>query len=561
MQTLLRTLLACGALGGCTTTVDAPLDGVPATGGSSPQGGSASGGTTSAGGGPQVAALVATPRVARLSRLQWERSVREVLRLSDISAITDIVTGDALVGLDNEAEALRVGPQLRADYEKAARALADLVTMDPSALARIEPTAAPTEPTARAKALIADLGLRAYRRPLSEAEVASYAELVAQAPTLYPGEDAYIAGARLLIATILQSPHFLYRTELTTQADPQGRVPLSDYEVAAKLALSLTASPPDQELLTAAAEGKLRTAGTVLSQAQRLMASPAGALARDHLHFQLYRLGAYDGIVRSATFPDFTVRTPAAMRAEVLSFLGYLFDQKAGIAGIFTTPVSFLNDDLAPLYGLPKQYGATPVRVELDPTRRSGLLTLPGFLSSYAVVDDPDTIHRGVFVNQRVLCRPLPPPDPKATTLVPLDPTMTNRERVEATTGPGTCGAGCHSTVINPPGFAFEHYDAIGRYRTEDRGKPINAAATYDFKEGPQSFDGAIEFSALLAKSPQAHSCYIQGWMSYLNGHPPASEEQPLIEQLTRASLDGALPLPSLVEALVTTDGYLNRLP
>ena len=113
------------------------------------------------------------------------------------------------------------------------------------------------------------------------------------------------------------------------------------------------------------------------------------------------------------------------------------------MAGIFTTPVGFVNAVLAPLYDVTAPAGSELVRVGLNPNERSGLLTLAGFLSSYAVVDDPDSIHRGVFVNQRVLCVELPPPDPKATALKDLDAGMTNRERVEATTGPGTCGEGC----------------------------------------------------------------------------------------------------------------------
>lgn len=544
----------------CTGVLDGETDASSspgASGGATTTGGSGSGGVSSAG--PSV---VATPRFARLSRLQWENSIRDLLGLGDISELTAQVGGDALVGLDNEAEALRVGSQLRSDLEKVALAIAQRATTDSATLARLVPEGAPADDAGKARSLITTLGLRAYRRPLEEAEVQSYEQLYAQAPSLYPGEPVFSAGIKLVLSALLQSPHFLYRSELCTEKQPSGFIALSDYEVAAKLALSLTATLPDSELFAAAKAGELRTKLQVVAQAERLLATPAGAAARDHLHFQTYRLGAYDGIVRSAeAFPEFTAKTPGAMREEVRRFLGYLFDQDQGIASIFTTPVGFVNDDLAPLYGLPKSYGGALTRVDLDPSKRSGLLTLAGFLSSYAVVNDPDTIHRGVFVNQRILCRELPPPDPKATALVPLDEAMTNRERVEATTGPGTCGAGCHSTVINPPGFAFEHFDAIGRYREEDRGKPINAADAYDFTDGLKSFNGAIEFNALLAKSPQAHACYIEGWMSYLSGHPPVAEERPLIDQLTTESLAGKLSLRDLVERLVSADGYLNRLP
>lgn len=550
-------LLGCtGVLGG--TADDPPGAGTPGAG-SSQTGGGSSG---TAGGASAVGStLVATPRVVRLSRPQWENATRDLLQLADISDVTSKVTGDALVGLDNEAEALRVDPQLRADLEEAATALADKVALDPAALARLIPSDAPAAGAERATAFLRSFGARAYRRPLTDAELATYGALFSHATSVYPADDPFIAGAKLTLSAFLQSPHYLYRTELSSEV-VAGRVALSDYEVASKLALALASTMPDAELFAAAAAGKLRDKAELGKQAQRLLTSDKGGLSIDNLHFQMYRLGAYDGIVRNPqVFPEFTPATPLAMRGEVLKFLRYVFDQGQGVAGIFTTPVGFVNSALAPLYGVTGTFGTELTKVDLDPSQRSGLLTLPGFLSSYAVVDDPDTIHRGVFVNQRILCRELPPPDPKATVLKPLDAGMTNRERVEATTGPGTCGAGCHSTIINPPGFAFEHFDAVGKYREQDRGKPINSASEYAFAEAIKAFDGAVEFSQLLATSQEVHACYLQNWMGYINGHPFQAEEQATLDALTRDSLAGALPLKDAVIRIVTADGFLNRLP
>lgn len=551
-------LLGCtGVLGGPAESKDDPS--IPGAG--SGQTGGSGAGNTSGGTGTVAGGLVATPRVVRLSRPQWENSVRDLLQLADIKDVTSKVTGDALVGLDNEAEALRIDPQLRADLEEAATALADKVALDPAALARLIPSDAPAAGAERATAFLKAFGARAYRRPLTEAELSTYQALFTHATSVYPADDAFVAGAKLTLSAFLQSPNFLYRTELSSDLTG-GHIALSDYEVAAKLSLALASTMPDAELFAAAAAGKLHDKAEVTKQAQRLLASDKGGQSVDHLHFQMYRLGAYDGIVRSTqTFPEFTPSTPSAMRDEVQKFMRYVFDQGQGVAGIFTTPVGFVNSALAPIYGVSGNYGTELTKVDLNPAQRSGLLTLAGFLSSYAVLDDPDSIHRGVFVNQRILCRELPPPDPKATVLKPLDAGMTNRERVEATTGPGTCGQGCHSTIINPPGFAFEHFDAIGKYREQDRGKPINSAASYAFAEGARAFDGAIEFSQLLAQSPEVHACYLQNWMGYINGHPLKAEEQAVLDALARESLAGTLPLKDAVLRLVTAEGFLNRLP
>ena len=163
-----------------------------------------------------------------------------------------------------------------------------------------------------------------------------------------------------------------------------------------------------------------------------------------------------------------------------------------------------MNNSLAPLYQLSGSFGAGFTRVDLDPKQRAGLLTQAGVLSQYAVANDPDSIHRGVFVNQRILCVTLPPPDPKAHPLIDLQPNMTNRQRVEATTGKGTCGESCHGTWINTAGFAFEEYDAIGKYRTTDRGQPVDSSDAYPFV--PEGLRGLQRRDRILESDLREHA-------------------------------------------------------
>ena len=185
--------------------------------------------------------------------------------------------------------------------------------------------------------------------------------------------------------------------------------------------------------------------------------------------------------------------------------------------------MSFVNASLAPIYGLPGQFTNDFTKVDLDPKQRAGILTQPGFLALHAHEREIDSIHRGVFVIQRILCVQLSPPANLTITPVPPpDMTTTNRERVWAHTGPGTPGAACHGTMIDPAGFAFENFDAIGAYRTTDNGQPIDASGTYPFLENgvstPKSYTGAVEFGGVLAQSSEVHTCYSQDWMSYLFG-------------------------------------------
>jgi len=510
--------------------------------------------------------LVPTPRLARLSRQQWANAVRDLLKLKDIADVEANVSGDALIGFDDDAESLFVTEQLRSQLFDASEKLADKVTADASALARLVPTNAPTDTAGRAKAFITSFGQRAFRRSLTDAEVTTHLGLFNQGPTAYPGVDAFKAGVSLVIQAMLQSPFFLYRTELGTAAPGASKVALSDYEVGSKLALAITNTIPDEALLAAAAAGKLHEPSDVAAEAKRLLEGEKGAEGIGNFNAQVYRLGTYDGIEREAKdFPDFKPNTPAAMKQEVMQFLTWVFRENRGVKDFYTTPVAFVNSLLSPLYGVPGNFSsdtATLTKVELDPSQRSGLLTQAGFLSSYiSVGNEPDIIHRGVFIAQRLLCKTLPPPDPRAAgTMISNTPGMTNRERVEMTTGKGTCGQACHGILMNPLGYAFENYDAIGKYRTMDQGKPVDAADSYRLDGELKSFKNGVELSHLLAEAKETHACYVRNILTYLHGRELDSAEEATIDYYARRSRAG-MTLHDLEHALVTSEAFLNRLP
>jgi len=552
------------------------VPGASGTGGVSPTGGQGSGGQGSGGQGsggqggdpfaiptsPPPSVVVPTSRLARLSRQQWSNSVRDLLKLTDISEIDQGVSGDALNGFDDEGDALYVTEQLRQQLADAAEKLADKVTGDAAALARLVPSDAPTDTAGRGRAFVTSFGQRAFRRPLTGAEITTHVGLFNQAPTLYPGVDAFKAGASLVIQAMLQSPYFLYRTELGTAAAGASLVALDDYEVAAKLALALTNTMPDDALFAAAAAGQLHDKAGVMAQVKRLVEGSTGTAGLNNFNFQVYRLGTYDGIMRDTkVFPDFTASTPAAMRQEVLQFVDWILTQGLGIKDFYTTPVGFVNAALAPIYGV-SVTGTALTKMDLDPSQRSGILTQAGFLASYAKGSDPDIIHRGVFIAERVLCKELPPPDPNATPLPPPTGNLTNRQLVEMTTGKGTCGEKCHGTLMNPLGFAFENYDAIGKYRTVDRGQTVDAADSYVFDGQLQSFSNGVELSRLLGEAKETHSCYVKNMMTYLHGRLLATEEKTtVVDYYARLSRAGMVSLRDLELAIVTSDAFLNRLP
>jgi hypothetical protein len=316
---------------------------------------------------------------------------------------------------------------------------------------------------------------------------------------------------------------------------------------------------PDPALFAAAASSGLQMAQDVSDQANRIL-SQGGGGAGHIFHNQLYGFDDYPQIAKDSTaLPQFNAGVALSMQQEALLFVDDVFQSGGSLNDLLNAPYTFVDANLAPLYGLKAPMGPGFTRVQLDPTQRAGLLTRVGFLTEFADSYESDIIHRGVYISLRVLCIDLPPPPlsnfPPLPTNVP-----TNRDRVEELTGKGTCGASCHGQWIDPAGNAFEHYDELGRYRTMDDGYPVNSADSFPFTDGTQSYNDAIGFSRDASQSLQTHTCYAQNWFSYLQGRPLQSGDAPLVNWLAQASKQG-LSIKDLLKAVVENDSFLTRLP
>ncbi|WP_438002954.1 DUF1592 domain-containing protein [Sorangium sp. So ce321] len=532
-------------LAGCTGSLGAPDEG----GGPLPGGAAAS----------QVAERSMFPR---LSHAQWENTVRDLLRLDDRPGLSASFTTDPLGGVfDNNEAALLVTPGLWGDYQRAAEELAAMVTDDEDKLGRLVPADLPAEPEARAEAFVERFGERAFRRPLTTEERDTYLALFRRGKELFDGEDAFVAGVRAALEAFLQSPHFVYRVELGAGPAKGGLIPLSGYEVATKLAYLFWNTTPSDELLAAAKAGELSTSEAVRAHAERMLEDPRAREVVGAFHRQLYDHEQYHDLNKDqALYPEFVPEMGDDMQREAELFVEHIvFDKEGGLTDLLTSRTAFVNDHLAAVYGVDGEFSDGWKQVELDEAERSGLLTRLGFLAAKATARQPDSIHRGVFVNLRILCAALPSPPDNATGLPPGEK-ATNRERVEAHTGKGTCGEACHGTMINPAGFAFEHYDAIGKYRTTDNGVPVNAADTYYLGGEPRSYADAIEFSRILAESNEAHACYARRWVEFAQGREVGAKDRELIDELGEASYGGA-STEELILQIVSSASFLARVP
>jgi hypothetical protein len=401
-----------------------------------------------------------------------------------------------------------------------------------------------------ANELIQDLGGRAYRRPLSDAELKRYAQLYAAGATSF--ED----GMRQVFTALLSSPHFLYQEELPT-AGVTGLRPLSGNELATRLALTLWGSVPDAKLMQAAADGSLDDQKALRAQAEAMLADDRAADSLESFHVQWLGLDAIDELGKDPTvYPDFEPATALAMRHETARFVDYVVRRTKGtLDTLLTAPLAFPEGPLAEIYGV-KPNANLDSPVSLDPKQRAGLLTQAAFLAVQAHPNQTSPVRRGVVVLRNLMCAELPDPPPNVNNATPeLDPNATTRERFAAHTTSPAC-SGCHS-LIDPIGFAFEHYDAVGTYRDEENGAAIDASGELQQSDGSSvSFSDAIELSKMLAESPDVRHCVVKQWFRYALGRYETDADACSLAQVDAAFAASGYQMRELLLSLVTSDSF-----
>lgn len=499
-----------------------------------------------------VESVPATSAYPRLSHRQWALAAQSLLQLDTAPDVSNFSKdAPAATGFDNTGAVLEVSQALFQDYQRASEALATQVSTDMAQLTKLLPKDFPSDAAARPKALVTSLGERAFRRPLTAAEEQLFVALYEQGPSLFPGRDALSAGAELTIAALLQSPAFIYRPENINKPDKSEVATLSDSEIAVRLSFFLWDAPPDPPLLAAGKANELHTPEQIAAHVTRMLSDKRAEEKLLEFHRQLLELRRWDTLAPSGMPAGIGV----TLRNETEQFLrASLIDGPGTFSELLTASYSFVNRDTASLYGLTSSFGADLTRTELKAEERAGILTQPGFLMSHA--GDTAPILRGVFVNLKLLCAELPPP-PVFTP--PKMSGVTRRERIDSITGLGTCGEGCHARVINPAGFPLEYFDNLGRYRTQDNGKPVDGKASYAFVDGEQEIDGPVQWAQAIASSKQAHACYVRHWLEFGLGRAYAKEDAALVERIAKVSQSDDKPVRELLSLIAQSQSFKTR--
>jgi hypothetical protein len=388
--------------------------------------------------------------------------------------------------------------------------------------------------------------------------------------TTPPGTPEEVAETTLF--AFLVSPSFLLVPELTPAQDPKATsIPLSSYEIATRLSLLLWGSVPDDMLNAAADADQLQTKEAILAQAQRMIdvREKTGPLIasfhRDWVQMNNGNAHWWKADHDTNTFPLYSAAAKPSEQAELDEFFEEVAFAGGSFADLLTSNVAFVNKDNAAIYGLdPASYGAELTRVELDAAQRPGFMTRAGFLSSYAGYNATSPILRGAFISVYMLGVNPGPPIPGATMMTVAGDFKTQRAYVEALTKPSPCN-GCHTNIINPPGFVMENYDAIGKWQTMDpRGGAIDASvttATVNFGDGKmKQIASPSELMQEIAATPKSRQLYAQAWVSYAFGRAPNANDKCTVDQLDAKLAEDGYSILDLLADLTQADSFRLRV-
>lgn len=349
---------------------------------------------------------------------------------------------------------------------------------------------------------------RAFRRPLTDEQMKLYID---RPFTETPDAEQAVKRSVLLV---LMSPRFLYHEVEHGRPD--------QYDVAARLSFGLWDSIPDAALLSAAAAGKLGTPEQVRQQATRMIDDPRTRAKLHDFFVQWLRVDHFAELSKDTKrFPDFDDRIVDDLHTALDLFVDdVVWSDDSDFRRLLLADELYLNGRLAKFYGGSLPADAPFQKAKLPQRPQAGVLTHPYLMAGYAYTATSSPIHRGVFISRSVLGRALrPPPEAVAPLAADLHASLTTRERVELQTKGEACQA-CHR-MINPLGFAFENFDAVGRYRADEKGKKIDATGTYQTRTGEKiKFADVRELASFLARSDETHEAFVEQLFHYLVKQP-----------------------------------------
>ena len=417
--------------------------------------------------------------------------------------------------------------------------------------------ATPAEEEACAARIVSTLMRRAFRRPVDQKDLAAPLRFYAETRQ----REGFEAGIEMALRAVLMSPQFLFRIE----SEPAGAAPgtvyrIPDVELASRLSFFLWSSLPDDELLELAARGTLGQPQVLAAQTRRMLRDPrAGALV-DSFAAQWLYLRNLDAVAPDGRlFVDFDHNLRQALRRETELLFESILREDRSVLDLLRADYTHLNERLAKHYGIPHVYGSQFRRVPLGPeSRRGGVLTHGSILTVTSHANHTSPVNRGNWVLGNILGTPPKPPPPNVPQLEAAAATgkiLSFREQIEKHRKSPAC-ASCHN-LMDPVGFAFENYDAIGRWRLDDGGVAIDASG--NFPDGT-AFTGAASLQQAILRRPELFvQTMVEKLLTYSLGRGVEHYDAPAIRAIVRAARPEDYRLSALVLGLVQSPPFQMR--
>jgi hypothetical protein len=463
-----------------------------------------------------------------------------------------VATPGTELALIKDADEFVVRGPLAAQYWDSALAMAKQAVTKLDQLVPCSPL--PTDATAQracAQKFIDAFGQKAFRRPMLPEDSTPLLAVYDSGAT-----TSFSKGIELVVASIMQSADFLYRTELGAPDQTGPEITLTPYEVASVLSFIFLGGAPDDGLYAAAKSGTLATDQGVSDQVTRLLGLPA---VKERMTGLVTKIVGADQAMTSMrdpmAYPELDMPLRQAMADEVHDLVQTNVFAQHTLADLFTSRQALVNDKLAALYGV--SHAGAPSMVQLPPDQRTGILTRAATLLSLPT--GSRSVHRGLFIANNYLCRVLSPPPPALLAQVTqtLALGLTERQVSELRASKQQCAA-CHSN-FDSLGLAFEHYDFIGKWLTERDGAPVDAHGTLSHTDVDGPFKDVVEMSDLLAKSKDVAVCLPQRIAAQALGRKLEDSENCAVEQLVDSWASGDKQLGNLIPLMAQSRFFLYR--
>jgi len=413
------------------------------------------------------------------------------------------------------------------------------------------------EEAACARKILSTLARSAYRQAVSEPDLNLLLRFYQEGSE----HGNFETGIQNALQFMLASPKFLFRSEADPpHVKPGGVYRVSDVELASRLSFFLWSSIPDEPLLAAAEQGKLKNAASLDAQVQRMLADPRSqALVQNFAGQWLFLRNLQSAKPDGQIFPNFDDNLRQAFRRETEMLFESIMREDRSVLDLLTADYTFVNERLARHYRIPNIYGSHFRRVSLKSEARRGLLGHASILTVTSYPDRTSPVLRGKWILENILGTPPPPPPPDAPALEENgkgSKARSMRERLEEHRKNPAC-ASCHA-VMDPLGFSLENFDAVGEWRVKDDSGPIDASGT--LADGSR-VEGPVSLRAALAKRPEQFvGTMTEKLLTYALGRGLTAHDMPVVREIVRESARNNYRFSSIVMGIVKSSPFQMRI-